>query len=157
MGDRSGWDFHPLAGVGPLRFRSRYFDVLNALGEDSAHIAPEQRAGAARFDDVGVATYYSENGLSAVSVDALRGPQVSLAGIELTGRVPSEVEGELEAYGKAVDTLCLRRNSGAFFLPALGLILRTQRSKDTVLSRPVFLDEPGLPPREVVRREWLAN
>lgn len=57
-------------------------------------------AAAIRNDsEVAVTTYYEESAtLFCVAVDALHGPQVTIDGVRLTGRVPSELAHEFIEY-----------------------------------------------------------
>jgi hypothetical protein len=152
---REPWELRPLVSVGPLRFGARFHDVLISLRDDPGPFGPEDRAGE-YHSGRGVKTYYRDNGLYAVSVDARSGPQVSLAGIKLTGQVPSRTEEALRAYAGRIDTSVHTLASEELFLPALGVFLRTERAGDVALTRPFLLEEANmLPSAQVGRREWL--
>ncbi|MFD8869128.1 hypothetical protein ACFV1F_33205 [Streptomyces sp. NPDC059590] len=102
--------------------------------------------GQENFSDVGVSVYYASGKLACVAVDARVGPQIVLAGVALTGRVPSETEawlcGYVEEHG-----LDLRYTHEATPGSAeLGLLLRVQRAGDILLTRPL-----------VLLSEWLEN
>jgi hypothetical protein len=129
--------------------------VLIRLRNDPGPFGPEGRAGE-YYSSRGVKTYYRDNGLYAVSVDARNGPQVSLAGIKLTGQMPSRTEEAVREYARRIDTSVHTLASEELFLPALGMILRTERAGDVALTRPLLLEEANmLPSAEVGRREWL--
>ena len=57
------------------------------------------------FDGVGIDTYYDQETqtLAAVAVDACRGPQVSLDGVPLVGRLPSELEPWIEKIASTLE------------------------------------------------------
>ncbi|MEV4524096.1 MULTISPECIES: hypothetical protein [Micromonospora] len=142
--ERDHWSFVPMASVGPLRFGMSSDKVAAALGGGE----PAGRGcGSCRgesyetFTDAGVSAYYTDRMLYCIAVDALNGPQVTLDGVALVGRVPSEVE--QWAWGQA--DRCERElrytHAADPELADLGLIIRAQRAGDIVLSRPVFLKE----------------
>ncbi|MFJ5927722.1 hypothetical protein ACIQF6_34515 [Kitasatospora sp. NPDC092948] len=139
--ERQLWTLDPLHSVGPLRFGMPSGEVSAAL----EGCAPGLESGTAFRsypEDVGVELHYDEDErLWAVSVDALRGPQVQVDGMPLVGRVPSELEDWLferaESRGLRTDV---------FYLPGaqagsntLGVVLCMQRAGDRLLTRPVFL------------------
>ncbi|MEW2330479.1 hypothetical protein AB0880_22005 [Micromonospora chersina] len=86
-----------------------------------------------------VTGYYGKSeGLFCVVVDARYGPQVTLDGIRLVGRVPSQLEEQFLDY-------MLSRGIAPQYAPEgdpgsdeLGIIMRVQRAGDVLLSRPVF-------------------
>jgi hypothetical protein len=102
--ERQQWDFTPLAIVGPLRFGISHHQACQAL--DTAPIAISHDPVArtcpdAWFRELGVTTYYADSKLVAVAVDALAGPQVTLAGRPLVGQVPSRFEDWLCDYAES--------------------------------------------------------
>jgi hypothetical protein len=144
--ERDQWAFRPLLGVGPLRFGASHDEVVVALGGAMAnptHGDPGQGTCVeAEFGDLGVTAYYAGGRLFCVAVDALVGPQVSLGGLKLVGRVPSEAETAVIEYAKACGAGIEYTHAADPGLPGLGLILRVQRAGDVVLTRPIFLDQP---------------
>ncbi|MFC9932479.1 hypothetical protein [Streptomyces sp. NPDC127190] len=87
-----------------------------------------------------LSTYYDEAGLlSCVAVDARSGPQVSLEGIRLAGRVPSELEDEFARYLESRGQAIMYSQSWDPSSSLLGVVLRAQRVDDVVLTRPVFV------------------
>jgi hypothetical protein len=146
--NRVQWNFTPYTAVGPLRFGMTHEEVVTALGgfRPSAHFGELGFPGPlwAQFHEVAVTTYYRKPAtLSCVAVDALHGPQVTMHGILLTGRVPSELAREFGGYAKSHCVRIEVSQHGDPGADALGLVLRTQRAGDVLLTRPVF-----------VAREW---
>lgn len=142
--ERDHWSFIPMVSVGPLRFGMSSDEVVAALdlGEPTISGGGLCRGESyATFIDAGVSTYYTDRLLYCIAVDALNGPQVTLDGVALVGRVPSEVEqwawGQAEGCGRELRYT----HAGDPELTDLGLIFRAQRAGDIVLSRPVFLKE----------------
>ncbi|TGN81970.1 hypothetical protein E5083_03770 [Streptomyces bauhiniae] len=88
-----------------------------------------------------VKCYFIEGvGLTCVLVDGLRGPQVSCQGIQLIGRVPSELDAQMEAHA-------LERELGIWFCPTgdlgwpdFGFERGAQRAGDTVVSWASFFN-----------------
>lgn len=96
--DRPQWVFDPLARVGPLRFGMDSDEVKAALGEVSNSASQVAWNGSfwVSYGDLGVTTLYAPGMfLAAVAIDAMDGPTVRLADIELIGRVPSEVRADI--------------------------------------------------------------
>ncbi|MGY6025203.1 hypothetical protein [Streptomyces spinosirectus] len=144
--ERSEWVFEPHVGVGPLRFGMAADEVSGALSSKAPLSRRVQRAAGAyqlveeQYTKLGVTAYYGAGQtLACVAVNALRGPQVRLAGEPLVARVPSEAEEWLLVHTKAhgLDLICT--HAGDPGSVDLGLILRAQRAGDIVLSRPLFL------------------
>lgn len=149
---RIHWEFVPLVGVGPVRFDMACEQVTAAVEDVFPHVStrrvcddrrevtsvtlrPGSRWGGA------FTAYFDDGGLAGVAVHARLGPQVSLYGMDLVCRVPSEVEDEFfeksdmhgydVQYGPQVDV-------GS---PTLGVVLRAERAGDHARSRPVFVAE----------------
>ncbi|MEU0910867.1 hypothetical protein [Streptomyces althioticus] len=102
--DRQQWVLDPLVGVGPLRFGMDSDEVRAALGEVSVGGSQVARDGSFRvsYRDLGVTALYAPGMLLAgVAVDAALGPRVSLGGVELMDRVPSEVSADLYRLARA--------------------------------------------------------
>ncbi|MFF4269133.1 hypothetical protein [Streptomyces sp. NPDC001536] len=77
-------------------------------------------------------------GLTRVAVDALSGPQVTLDGIRLIGRPPSELAAELSACLEKTDRDIGITTEGDVGAHELGMIPRAQRAGDVLLTRVVF-------------------
>lgn len=146
--DRVQWNFIPFATVGPLRFGMSHEEVVGVLGgaTPSVRFLSYESPGPvwANFHEMAVTTYYREPAiLSCVAVDALHGPQVTMDGIRLTGRVPSKLEDEFCQYAQSHGARVAYSQHGDLGADVFGLVLRTQRAGDVLLTRPVF-----------VAREW---
>ncbi|MEU8619473.1 hypothetical protein [Streptomyces sp. NPDC048623] len=147
--DRVQWEMLPGVGVGPLKFGMSHneaaaaiADVLSPLTTRGGYGSPVESA---EFSLVGAAiapavtAYYDVGRLACVAVNALRGPQVTLDGLRLVGRVPSELEDAFAEY-TSTNGHDLRYSQHADpGSETLGLVLRTQRAGDVVLSRPVLV------------------
>ncbi|MFD0032374.1 hypothetical protein ACWGDS_43890 [Streptomyces sp. NPDC055059] len=91
-----------------------------------------------------VTVYFRESGgLACVVVDALCGPLVSMDGMQLVGRVPSELTDEFHAYQEARGMSPMISVEGDAASDELGIMVRAQRAGDTLLSRPVFAQFDG--------------
>ncbi|MET7665740.1 hypothetical protein ABZS99_44570 [Streptomyces sp. NPDC005463] len=91
-----------------------------------------------------VTVYYRESGgLACVVVDALSGPLVSMGGMQLVGRVPSELTDEFHAYQEGRGMSPMISVEGDAASDELGIMVRAQRAGDTLLSRPVFAQFDG--------------
>ncbi|MER7581872.1 hypothetical protein [Kitasatospora sp. NPDC097691] len=147
--DRAQWTLDPLAAVGPLRFGMSSEDVQEALdgflepssSRTSHHgnVLSHEFHPATSSHSPALTAYYDAERLVCVAVNALRGPQVTLDGLPLVGRVPSELERDFVEY---TATRGHDLGYGQYADPAsdtLGVILRAQRAGDVVLSRPVFV------------------
>lgn len=138
--ERDHWDFIPLTGVGPLRFGMSCDEVVEVLEPDPPG-ASLRTSSEIPFTHIGVTTYYADGLLYCVAIDALNGPQVTLADAALVGRVPSEVEQWAWDHAKEHGLELRYTHAADPELADLGLIIRAQRAGDVVLSRPVFLRE----------------
>jgi hypothetical protein len=172
--DRLSWSFEPLRRVGPLEFgmtfeqaQSAVADSLKVAGSQEdwsagtgwAEFAAPYRPGSP-FWGAALDVYFDGPvGLACVAVNALRGPQVTLDGIELVGRTPSRVE---ERFIDYADRRGLELRYSQFADPSssqLGLVLRAQRAGDVVLSRPVMVapawaDRCGDTEGHIPQQEW---
>ncbi|WIN00645.1 hypothetical protein ACTOB_004362 [Actinoplanes oblitus] len=142
--ERDTWVAAPLVSVGPLRFGATHAEVTAALGGASSVPTPGDRhLGGARFDSVGVTTYYvgglADGHLSCVAVDAFTGPQVLLDGVALTGRDPSVVERWTWTEAERDERTLYYSGDADPALAELGLVVRSQRAGDAALTRPVFV------------------
>ena len=141
------WAFTPLVAVGPLRFGMTHDEVVTALGNAVAGpvhtdklwltLSDWKTITDTDFVDVGVTVYYADGALYCVAVDASRGPRVSLDGMELVGRVPSELERDICDYAQRRGLRGGFSPDGTVCLPEIGLVPRTQRVGDALLSRAV--------------------
>ncbi|MFF4161384.1 hypothetical protein [Streptomyces sp. NPDC001678] len=86
-----------------------------------------------------VTAYYDAGRLACVAVSALRGPQVTLDGLRLVGRVPSELEDAFAGYASANGHDLRYSQHADPGSETLGVVLRAQRAGDVVLSRPVLV------------------
>ncbi|MFG2915470.1 hypothetical protein ACGF0D_21610, partial [Kitasatospora sp. NPDC048298] len=99
-GEREQWVLEPFESVGPLRFGMLIDEVSNILSRRtddlqrySGPCLAEDPYGlvTGRYRSFGLTLYYWDERLRGVSADALCGPQVSVEGVALTGRRPSEL------------------------------------------------------------------
>lgn len=145
---RLDWELMPLEGVGPLRFGMRIAEVgaaLPGMTEIRQFQAdpgfPEPLGvefGVGRAQPA-VYAYFADGQLHCVAIDAVRGPQVTLWGRELSGCVPADLERFL-LHAHRCEVLDVsygpRGNPG---VNGLGLVMRVQSFADTVLTRPVMV------------------
>lgn len=152
---RPKWQYAPFETVGPLRFGMTHGEVVTTLAERPSRIPfigrtlsfETYNSRSADFYDTRVTTYYGDSGILAfVAVDALYGPQVTMDGILLVGRAPSEVGDEFCDYADARGIEAFTSQQGDPGADGLGVVLRTQRCGDVLMSRPVF-----------AAREWAQN
>ncbi|MFI6174343.1 hypothetical protein ACIA8R_02250 [Nonomuraea sp. NPDC051191] len=152
--DRARWDFAPLERVGPLRFgmspqeaiaamevRGFTSDAVSQVGKVGPfeQLRTRFRAADAPMYRVDVVAYYlGSKGLTCVVADALSGPQVSLDGIRLVGRLPSELSAELGAYLEGSGREASFTAEGDIGSEELGMIPRAQRAGDILLTRLVL-------------------
>jgi hypothetical protein len=157
--ERDRWTLNPFSGLGPLRFGASHDEVVEVLGEAGEHLdrgdSVAGKRGWAEFRETGLTAYYRHGRLTCVAVDALAGPQVSVNGMKLVGRVPSELDAAIDRYLDQHDATLSYECTGAPSLAELGLLIRTQRAGDIVLTRPVFVEESDAVFWDVVpEREW---
>ncbi|GAA0296860.1 hypothetical protein GCM10010302_39400 [Streptomyces polychromogenes] len=148
--DRGEWVYEPLVGVGRLEFGMPLIEAAALL---SGRPAEPARPGdwivdtEQSFPELGVTLYGTDTGrLAAVVVDALRGPQVKVAGMPFVGRVPSLVEQWLWDYNEEHGFEHRYSSDGGVVSAELGVFVRVQRAGDVLLTRPVFL-----------AREWTGD
>jgi hypothetical protein len=138
---RIRWDAQPLVRVGPLRFGMSPKQVMEALGAAPARreTPPIDVSLRLAFTEPAVIAYFDDGDrLCCVAVDGTRGPQVTLGGSDLVGQIPSDLEERFVHYfvgsvGHVYYTL-----QGNLASDELGLVLRTQRSGDILVTRPFF-------------------
>ncbi|GIH09767.1 hypothetical protein Rhe02_78340 [Rhizocola hellebori] len=150
---RSWWVAIPLESVGPLRFGMTMDEAASAQSE--AYELRRFQAEPYFPEIVGIELgsrpaepalyeYFDKSGrLFCIAADAVRGPVITLDGMELTGGNPAELERWLfDVSGSMGGGLRYgpRANPG---IDGLGLVLRVQDTADGLLVRPV-----------VVGRDW---
>ncbi|MFD8910398.1 hypothetical protein [Streptomyces sp. NPDC059575] len=166
------WELMPLEGVGPLWFGMRIAEVAGALSGmtelrrlQADPSFPETLGVEFGTTEPAVHTYFVDGRLFCVSVDALRGPQVTLWGRELTACVPADLERFLShAHSCGVLDVSYgpRGNPGA---NGIGLVLRVQEVTGGLATRPVMVGrawadrctddwEGAIPESEWVGRQW---
>ncbi|MFF4537205.1 hypothetical protein [Streptomyces aureus] len=152
---RLAWTFSPFEGVGPLKFGMTHQQAKAAVAvfmesgieqgfADNIRLAEfwaDPPLGAPFFGPSVTAYYDPSLGLSAIAVNALRGPQVTFAGMPLVGQVPSVLEGLFIRYLETHEKQLAYSQTGDLCAEHLGLVLRAQRAGDLVLSRPVMVAE----------------
>ncbi|MEV0184886.1 hypothetical protein AB0I54_37245 [Streptomyces sp. NPDC050625] len=151
---RAQWNFVPFEAVGPLRFGMSIEEVATTMGAQGftsthssmtrPHGALVQQAGFRSKDaplyEEAVTAYCRKSGdLAAVAVDALCGPQVSIDGLRLVGRVPSELADQFHAYAENHGMAPAFSVEGDAISEELGLLVRAQRAGDILLSRVFFV------------------
>lgn len=147
--DRVQWEMLPGEGVGPLRFGLSHDEVAAAVADLLSPLSTRGGYGdpveSSEFSLVGapigsaVTTYYDAGRLACVAVNALRGPQVTLDGLRLVGRVPSELEDAFTEYTSTKGHDLRYSQHADPGSETLGVVLRAQRAGDVVLSRPVLV------------------
>ncbi|MGW9425698.1 hypothetical protein ACWGSU_30835 [Streptomyces koyangensis] len=154
--EREQWDYVPCQTVGPLSFGDHRHDVVPIMAghgfaaeeREIERWSPQRAQWRVEFRRAewdkhrpAVKCYFVEDvGLTCVLVDGLRGPQVICEGVRLIGRVPSELDAEMEAC--AVErglgiSYCL---TGDLCWPGFEFDRGGQRAGDTVLSWASFFN-----------------
>jgi hypothetical protein len=88
---------------------------------------------------VDVVAYFVDSiGLTCVVVDARTGPQVTVDGIRLVGRRPSELANEITAYLEKLGETIAITPEGEISSEEWGILPRAQRAGDVLLTRAVF-------------------
>jgi len=145
---RPAWVITPLENVGPLRFGMSVEEASAAVPE-----AQELRRFQAepyfpeivgielgfRSEEPAFYEYFDKSGqLFCVSTDAIRGPQVTLDGTELTGGDPADLENWLLDLPESIGGVRYgpRANPG---INELGLVLRVQDTGECLMTRPVLV------------------
>jgi hypothetical protein len=148
--DRVHWVLDPFKSVGPLRFgmpaheaSSLVAEVIAYPPDEHKHWWPQRHRGYGRSS---VKLYYRSGGLHGVSVEALRGPQVYADGRPLVAQVPSEIDEWIEqraaSRGKVEEIAYL--GTADIVSRTLGAAFCIQRARDRLITRPVFLSDPGM-------------
>lgn len=170
---RPVWVAVPLESVGPLRFGMTVEEAAAAV--PAAHELRRFQADP-HSPDVGIELgfqaeepalyeyFLPSSGLFCVAADAIRGPQITMDGTDLTGRNPGELDQWLFNLPDTIGRLRYgpRANPG---VEELGLVLRAQNSADGPLSRPVLVGrdwaercvddwEGAIPECEFIGHSW---
>ncbi len=154
--EREQWELVPFETVGPLRFGMTPGEVTGAMDMVTADIerrtyrmprsSPVAAVAEGTYRTFGLHLYYRGEALAGVVVDALRGPQVSVAGTALVGRVPSVLEQWLldRAETRPSGTELTYLSAGVPASESLGVTINVQREGDRLLTRPVFYPADAL-------------
>ena len=148
--ERVSWALQVDAGVGPLRFGMSSAEVAAAL-----HVSePQSRAGGP-FDREdypdGVKTFYDEDELVGVALDAVMGPQAFFAGFSLNGSDPRRGREYFLDYCRDHDRSGRFTPDASFVLLDSGVVLREQQVGGVRLTRPLFVTLELM--RRVVERD----
>ncbi|MFB7945756.1 hypothetical protein ACFC6L_12630 [Kitasatospora phosalacinea] len=150
---RLQWDAAPMERVGPLRFGAGRAEAVAAMAAQgyrardggARYTEPVEtrvnfrRPGAHPEDAVEVMAWFVDTlGLTCVAVDALTGPQVTLEGIRLIGRPPSELARETAAHLLARDGIVQYTPEGEVSDRDWGMLPLPQRAGDHLLTGAVF-------------------
>ncbi|MFF3950974.1 hypothetical protein ACFYYN_40160 [Streptomyces sp. NPDC001902] len=168
------WELMPLEGVGPLCFGMPVAEVaavLPGMAELRRFQAAPSFPGTLGVEfgnacaEPAVYAYFIDGRLFCVAVDAVRGPQVTLWGRELTACAPADVE-RFPLHADRCGVLDLsygpRGNTG---VNGLGLVVRVQDVARGTVTRPVMVGrtwaerctddwEGAIPECEWVGRQW---
>lgn len=148
--ERLHWLLDPFKAVGPLQFGMPPDEASSLLAEVIAYPPDEYKwywplrhRGYGRSS---VKLYYRSGGLDGVSVEALRGPQVYADGRPLVAQVPSEIDEWIEqrAASSERDAEIAYLGTGDIVSRTLGAAFCIQRAGDRLVTRPVFLSNPGM-------------
>ncbi|MFI1996973.1 hypothetical protein [Actinoplanes sp. NPDC020271] len=153
--ERQQWLSEPFVAVGSLRFGMSPEDVADVMSavtteaeqrryrkpaDSSAYEVTEER-----YSAFGLHLYYRDEGLAGVAVDALCGPQVSVAGTALVGRLPSALEQwMIDRAETGLETDMVYVSAGVPASESLGVTINVQRDGDRLLTRPIFYPAEAL-------------
>jgi hypothetical protein len=154
--EREQWGYVPRQSVGPLSFgvdRSEAVAIMAGHGfaaeereierwnSQRAQWRVEFRRAESNKHRPAVKSYFVEGvGLTCVLVDGLHGPQVTCEGIRLIGRVPSELDAEMEACAVERGLGIMYCLSGDLCWPDFAFDRGAQRAGDTVVSWASFFN-----------------
>ncbi len=110
------------------------WSVVNDSDRVQWHYTPFKNVGPLRFG----MSHEESGGLACVVIDALCGPLVSMDGMQLVGRVPSELTDQFHDYQEGRGMSPMISVEGDAASDELGIMVRVQRVGDIRLSRPVF-------------------
>ncbi|MFF7213596.1 hypothetical protein ACFZAU_24170 [Streptomyces sp. NPDC008238] len=147
--ERDQWVYLPGRTLGPLRMDMHREEVIAALAAHGFTTQPDGYSPGwdpVRFVKEGAPLrqasvdcyFYTDGELAYVQVDGRLGPQVTCEGIQLIGRVPSELAQEMEAHATRYDTGLRGSLTGDFFCDGFQLELGAQRVGDRVVSWALF-------------------
>lgn len=149
--ERRQWTLDPFVRVGPLLFGMSPGEasaVLDGVTAESYSPASESHSTTVRGDswESGLRLYYWGERLSAIVVDALRGPQVFADGVALVGRAPSDLEKWMvdRAESHEGDSELIYMGAGIPGSDSLGIFIDVQRAGDHLLTRPVFVPSEAM-------------
>ncbi|MET9771384.1 hypothetical protein AB0H47_17655 [Streptomyces globisporus] len=153
---REQWGYVPRQLVGPLVFgvdRREAVAVMAGHGfaaeeREIDRWSPQRAQWRVEFGRMGsdkhrpaVKSYFVEGvGLTCVLVDGIRGPQVTCEGIRLIGRVPSELDSEMEACAVERGLGIMYCLSGDLCWPGFEFDRGGQRAGDAVVSWASFFN-----------------
>jgi len=158
--ERELWGYVPRQTLGPLSFGTKRHEAVTVMAEHGFSAAeseierwnPQRAQWRVEFRRAesdnrrpAVKCYFVEGvGLTCVLVDGLCGPQVIFRGVRLIGRVPSELDGEMEAHA-------LERGLGIWYClggdlswPGFEFDRGAQRAGDAVVSWASFFNTGGI-------------
>jgi hypothetical protein len=146
--DREQWDYTPFVHVGPLRYGMTHDEAVAAMrgfvSEQSrmrasgAEVAKFRTETASPGKHAVIAYFSAVDSLYCVVIDALRGPQVTLDGLRLVGRPPSELNAEIEAYTEQHGIGLVFYPTGECGAEEFGYVPGVQRAGDALLTSPAF-------------------
>ncbi|MER5403628.1 hypothetical protein [Streptomyces sp. NPDC002769] len=150
--ERAQWTLTPFESVGPLRFGMSLEAVATEMeaegfvGEEAQMFRGSALVRRTCFYPKGqparlhaVTAYSRQSGeLAAVAVDALCGPQVTIDGMRLIGQVPSQLVDRFFEYTQTHGLEFRISVEGEPMSEELGLMVRAQRARDTLLTRVFF-------------------
>jgi hypothetical protein len=147
--ERLHWTLDPFKTVGPLRFGMPADEASSLLAEIIVYPSDEYKTWPLRYKGYGrsgVKLYYRSASLHGVSVEAIRGPQVYADRRPLVAQVPSEIDQWIEqrAEGKEKGAEVAYLGTGDIVSRTLGAAFSIQRAGDRLITRPVFLSDPGM-------------
>ncbi|MBR7830335.1 hypothetical protein KDK95_28795 [Actinospica sp. MGRD01-02] len=150
LADRESWDYVPFERVGPLAFGMGLDDAAACIPGFARKVTLIPRHGdlvkRVRFRALedptyttAVTGYFGQRvGLAVVAVDALRGPRVTVDGMQLVGRAPSEATDQLREHALARGESPEYSVEGDAASEKFGLMVRAQRAGDHLLTRLVL-------------------
>lgn len=150
LANRESWDYVPFEHVGPLSFGVGLDEAAASMTNFACKVASIPRHGdlvkQVRFRaaadpayTTAVTAYFGERvGLAVVAVDALRGPRVTIDGMQLVGRAPSEATSQLHDRALSRGESPEYSVEGDATSEELGLMVRAQRAGDSLLTRLVL-------------------
>ncbi|MFF0392835.1 hypothetical protein ACFYS8_29645 [Kitasatospora sp. NPDC004615] len=154
--ERQQWTLEPFVGVGPLCFGMSPVEVAAVMSRVTAETEGHQRHSPANsnvsmvvqgvYPMFGLHLFYRDERLAGVVVDALCGPQVSVEGMRLVGRLPSVLEQWMVDRAETLppESELVYMGAGVPASESLGVTINLQREGDRLLTRPVFYPAEAL-------------